>query len=442
MVRGTGVYSTTLSDLTSPANYPGDTFNLEIVPIDPDGLSTNKSGSLSLLYTAGIETAWNEYVDRNGNFIIGTIPQLTMLSNDCGTGGVSCSSDFILVSDIDMSGETFHPIGGVSVAPTTPIGTFTGTFNGNNKTISNLTINEGTFDYVGLFSAVSGTINNLTLTNANISGDQYTGSVAGYAAFANLTNIISTGGSVTGLTDFTGGIAGYIDKSTLTNSYSSGNISGGWTVGGLVGDNFDSSITNCYTSGNVFGSTEVGGISGSNSSNSIIMNSYSIGNISGSSQVGGLIGYNSGNSVITNSYSTGIISGSNRLGGIVGTNDGATVSKSYASGNILGNSVRVGGVVGDNQWGAILNSYATGTVSCSSDCGGFLGFDNAGAGAFVNNYRYFDHAEDTTDGNPNHENGALDLTPSNFYDPNTNFGMSWDTFSTWTFNTGTYPTLR
>ena len=91
------------------------------------------------------------------------------------------SSRFGLANNIDASGTCnwnsgagFTPIGNSS----TP---FTGTFNGNNYTISDLFINLPTTNDVGLFGYTWGAIiENVGLLNANITGQNNVGGLVGY----------------------------------------------------------------------------------------------------------------------------------------------------------------------------------------------------------------------------------------------------------------------
>ena len=148
---------------------------------------------------------------------------------------------------------------------------FTGTFDGNNHTISGLFINRTSEDFVGLFGLTS-------------SGSSITD--------VGLENV-----SVTGYRE----------------------------VGGLVGVNWQGSISNSYSTGNVSGTSWVGGLVGDSGGN--ISDSYSTGNVSGNYSVGGLAGYNVG--TISDSYSTGNISGNYSVGGLVGENYGGDISNSY-----------------------------------------------------------------------------------------------------------------
>ena len=113
---------------------------------------------------------------------------------------------YILMVDLDMTDEAWTPIGLDASSA------FTGTFEGNYYTISNLTINSSN-RYVGLFGYINGgTVQNLILENVNIKTTytgSYTsnmGSIAGYST-GQISNI-KVSGNVTGK-DSIGGIVGY-----------------------------------------------------------------------------------------------------------------------------------------------------------------------------------------------------------------------------------------
>jgi len=201
----------------------------------------------------------------------GTNPSLSIsgtaytVINSLGAAGSTTGTDlqgingnlsgyYALGSNIDAtatsswnSGAGFTPIGNPATA-------FTGSFNGLGHTISNLTINLPSTNYVGLF------------------GNTGTGSV--------IQNIGLVGGSVSG-SEYVGGLVGY-NGGTVTNSYATGSVSGSEYVGGLVGGNDDGTVTNSYATGSVNGA-------------------------SGSTFVGGLVGLNEGS--VSNSYATGSVSG-------------------------------------------------------------------------------------------------------------------------------------
>ena len=202
----------------------------------------------------------------------------------------------------------------------TPIGdstlAFTGDFEGNGNTISNLFINRTAAD-VGLFGGVGsgGTVKNLGLVDANVRGNG------------------------------TGGTDGY-------------------RVGALVGDN-DGAITNSYATGAVTGKRNVGGLAGIN--NGSITASYAAASVTltgGDDNVGGLVGNNNGGTIIT-SYATGAVTGDrNNVGSLAGRNTSrGTVTRSYAAGPVSGSGNNVGGLVGNNSNGTINKGYFDSDVS-------------------------------------------------------------------------------
>jgi hypothetical protein len=241
-------------------------------------------------------------------------------------------ADYKLIRDIDASetetwnnGQGFNPVGTYDFEQSNP--EFTGSFDGQNHTISNLSINRLDDSYVGLFGAIdsSAEVKNVGVINVNMTGEYKVGSLVGFN-----------------------------DKGNISNSYSTGNVSGESDVGGLVGQNYGT-VSNSYSTGNVTGNYDVGGLVATNDDGNI-SNSYSTGNVSGESDVGGLVGQNEG--TVSNSYSTGNVTGNYDVGGLVGTNDDGNISNSYSTGNVTGEENVVGGLVGFNDnGGSVSDSY-------------------------------------------------------------------------------------
>jgi type II secretion system protein G len=280
--------------------------------------------------------------------------------------------NYIVMKDLDLSGyENWVPIG-KEASP------FTGTFDGNNYVISNLTINLNYQHFKGLFGCISETseITNLGLENANITGRWYVGGLVGRNDGGTLTNCYATG-EVTGR-NYTGGLVGWNSGGTLTNCYATGKVTGYYDIGGLVGHN-NGTITDCYATAEVTGRSEIGGLvgrtySGTYSSTISITNCYATGEVTGNYNIGGLAGFISNNNGrINKSYATGSVSGNNdRIGGLVGQNYGI-ITDCYATGEVTGNS-ETGGLVGWNDE-TIKNCYATGEVTGNDRTGGLVGYD-------------------------------------------------------------------
>jgi flagellin-like protein len=292
---------------------------------------------------------------------------------------------------------------------------FTGSFDGQNHTISNLSINRLDDNDVGLFGAIGavGEVKNVGVINVNITGESYVGGLVGSNSNGTVSNSYSTG-NVTGESYYVGGLIGYNRDGTVSNSYSTGNVSGESYVGGLVGRNINSNISNSYSTGNVTGESDyVGGLVGRNS-NGNISNSYSTGNVSGESYyVGGLVGRNN-NGTVSNSYSTGNVTGE-FVGGLIGYNREGTVSNSYSTGNVSGESY-VGGLVGRNYNGNISNSYWNSDSTIT---------------------------EDSTDVSTDNTKSGVPLTTSQMQGSSASSSMSgFDFTDTWSTVTGDYPELQ
>jgi hypothetical protein len=265
------------------------------------------------------------------------------------------NKNFILINNLDSNteGYTDYNVGDGWESIGKLQDQFTGTFDGDDYTISNLFIDRDDADYIALF--------------------RYTGSKS------EISNVFLEYVDTTG-NHYVGGLVG-VNYGTITNSYSTGRITGSHHVGGLVGRNLGT-ITNSYSTGSITGNDRVGGLVGLN--RRTITDSYSTGSITGKSSVGGLVGYNYDDGTITNSYSTGSITGNDRVGGLVGRNLGS-ISNSYSTGRITGDD-SVGGLVGTNHhYATITNSYSTGSITGKSSVGGLVGY-NAFTGKIINSF--------------------------------------------------------
>ena len=156
--------------------------------------------------------------------------------NAIGEDSNDWDKHFKLRADIDLSsftGTAFNIIGNYTSK-------FTGVFDGNGHTISNLTYNTNGVNFIGLFGYVDGPyaeIKNLGLIDPNIdAGTGFcVGSLVGWINDGAITGCYVRSGSVTGQGGV-GGLVGY-NGSTITSCYSTGSVTGNSSVGGLVGDN-------------------------------------------------------------------------------------------------------------------------------------------------------------------------------------------------------------
>lgn len=251
--------------------------------------------------------------------------------------------NIILDNDIDLTGIEWTPIG-------TESRPYTGTFDGNNKTIRGLEINQSGTDNVGLIGYLGseGKVQNVVLANISVSGANYVGGIAGQTD--GTVENCSVNGTVTGQNQ-TGGIVGR-NFSTISGCSAEGTVTGNINVGGISGlcvPNYDtgtgsligSTIEGCHSTAAVSGISSVGGVVGNLGNGCSLMACYSTGDVTatitdGYAHVGGVVGINSQGTVTACYHATGEITslGGSRIGGIVGENYIGTVAACYWENNL------------------------------------------------------------------------------------------------------------
>ena len=202
-----------------------------------------------------------------------------------------------LSADINMAGKEWTPIG------TDENNSYNGTFDGNGKTITGLTVNQSEKNYAGLFGCLGSDskVQNLTLENVHISGVFYVGSVVG-TNFGTVSGCTASG-NITGTESCIGGVVGQ-NKGTVTGCTVSGNISSNQYTGGVVGENFGT-VSACYhATGDVTGNINyVGGVVGWNYYGTVTACYHVNGNVTATyNWVGSVAGYNGGVGSVTACY--------------------------------------------------------------------------------------------------------------------------------------------
>ncbi|GHT55246.1 hypothetical protein FACS1894109_01430 [Spirochaetia bacterium] len=326
----------------------------------------------------------------NGYRPINTYAEFALINTNATTRGGS----YVQEADLDLLGNTTNTGGPKPVEQNwTPIGTsyttqFTGTFDGNDKTILNLYAEKTGWEPSGLFYFSSGSLRNIHIdAGSSVSSPAAVGGICS----ANWGTIIGCSNAGTVLTTLsgavaTGGICG-TNTGTITACFNTGTVSntGAVTyyndmVGGICGTN-TGTITACSNAGAVSGSgTYVGGICGNNSTGSSTITACSnTGSVSGYSSVGGICGNNStGSSTITACSNTGTVSGASQIGGICGISRSAIITACSNIGTVSGSS-DVGGICGNNFTGnTIIACSNTGIVSGTAYVGGISGRNGSG----------------------------------------------------------------
>ena len=277
------------------------------------------------------------------------------------------SASATLTADIDLS-KFCHAADGTKYTDEpswTPIGNsnnkYQGTFDGNDKTISNLYINA-TSNYTGFFGyAVDCRIKNITFDNAKVKSTNIygTGILAGAFEKCTIENIkILANCSVEG-TENTGGIAG-AGAGNISNCENRAMVNGTNKVGGIVGNYYDNTISSCANYGAVTGTEyAVGGIVGYFGSGTM-QNSANYGDISGAVVVGNLIGY-ALTFNLNNVLGVGNVTATNQKGGLlVGeSND----PRSTAAGVLAYNNNAKLTINGTEQTGEAVKAIGEGSLT-------------------------------------------------------------------------------
>lgn len=248
---------------------------------------------------------------ENDPYLIRTAEQM----NAIGASQDDWDKHFQLRADIDLSeypGTSFNIIGTGTVNEA-----FTGVFDGNDHTISNLSLDSTRENYTGLFGYMTGEVMNLGLINPEVfSQGSNVGALVGYLFAGTISDCYVEGANVSG-DHYVGGLVGFC-AGRLNKSYSTGSVMGDRYVGGLIGIVGDSNVNMCYSRADVSGHMEVGGLVGTIADEQgVVNNCYATGNVQGDQYAGGLVGQVQ-NGRAYKSYSTGSVSGDQYVGGFTG----------------------------------------------------------------------------------------------------------------------------
>ncbi|RHS10279.1 sortase B protein-sorting domain-containing protein [Coprobacillus sp. AF13-15] len=309
---------------------------------------------------------------------IETAEQLAKLAVDVNSGIVDkthAKEYFVLTADLDLSAHRWIPIGyGDS---NDSFHAFSSYFNGNNKTITGLYVDE-TQEGVsaGLFGNFSGyELKNIILSDAyvkasckdrNAAGVLIGNASQGYGMSISVSDC-KVSGTVENTNALSGGLVGYNSYGTYKDCMVDVEVIGGGKSGGFIGEDFNGIYQNCIVKGNVRGSWSVGGFAGVLFFESGVNKCASYGKVTASDwNVGGFAGYVESDVEIKNSVAFGDVESivtdfEPKVGGFAGTNDGSTITKSHSSGKITSSSKTYspGGFVGNPNSNGIFidNSF-------------------------------------------------------------------------------------
>ena len=281
---------------------------------------------------------------------------------------------------------------------------FAGTYDGDNKTLSNFTI-TGAANYTGLWRYADGaTFSNIRIQGAKLtSSKDDTGIIAGRADNSTISNCTATTTTVTGSTQRTGGLFGMVEGGSLTGcvfgaetagASDGSSVTGNGNTGGLVGI-CNSNMTDCSNikaTVNGGSGTANGGVAGSVRAAVTLTNCTNSGNVSASKDYnGGVVGYATVAACTldgcSNSGNVTAGTGNKYIGGVVGMINcaGVSISNCTNSGDVS-KGYDIGGIVGYvSEDITITECENSGSISAqntanNSDAGGIVGLvDGANA---------------------------------------------------------------
>ena len=280
-------------------------YGLEVQVTESIDWNTSNTGSGNL-------SLQDKYDPNTKTYYAYTADGLKDWAEKVKSGDVGPDAKCLLFDDIDFGGEEWTPVGSFDDG-------FTGTFDGQGHTISNMTIAGS--EYAGLFAYIEkgGKVQNVEFKNIEIprnENNQYVGVVAGY------------NDGIIAHCQITDGTA-YINNTT-------------GSIGGIAGQNEGTisccEVVDCILNGN-----------------------------QKSAYVGGIAGLNSVEGQIEACSFTDVIYAANYGGGIVGQNDG-DIKACWADANFAGSGNK-GGVCGKLNSGTITACYWQSSIGADKGVG-------------------------------------------------------------------------
>ncbi|MFQ9806385.1 MAG: GLUG motif-containing protein [Christensenellales bacterium] len=284
---------------------------------------------------------------------ITTAQQLKQLADEVNAGDSKSGKTVLLMNDIDLSVyPNWSPIGTLNLNWSDVSRPFSGVFDGQNHTISNLTCTSATNGYAGLFGNFDGTVQNLILRDAQITSESNAGAVVSNNYGGRVLNCAMIGGSVKGKS-IAGGVVSY-NRGTVENCYATGDVtslSGSWI---------------CY----------VGGVVGYNYMNGTVQSCYAAGRVESEKHAGGAVGGNYG--TVQNCVALGqSVSAQGDAHRVVGENGGGTLSGNYAWSGVQVNGQPVTDGLADNENGEDILAHDGLIYGKNAQIFAWPGFDTA-----------------------------------------------------------------
>ena len=282
---------------------------------------------------------------------ITTAQQLKQLADEVNAGDSKSGKTVLLMNDIDLSiYPNWSPIGTLNLNWSEVSRPFSGVFDGQNHTISNLTCTSNTNGYAGLFGNFDGTVQNLILRDAQITVEGQAAAVVCENYKGQVLNCAMIGGSVKGKS-VAGGVVCY-NRGTVENCYATGDVTS--LSGGRI----------CYA----------GGVVGYNYTEGTVQSCYAAGRVESEEHAGGAVGGNYG--TVQNCVALGqSVSAQRNAHRVVGENSGRTLSGNYAWSGVQVNGQPVTDGLADNENGEDILAHDGLIYGKSAQIFAWPGFD-------------------------------------------------------------------
>ena len=361
-------------------------------------LTANGNIDIGYAYNSSTKKATTTKGSEAGYSANKTINDCQLISTASELEGISGSNNYMLGSDIDLSGES----------------------NFSSLNLSKLLIDGAGYSIKNLTSSTNGlftSLNNSTVRHLNLS--------------IKLTNASKN----------VGGLAGQTTNTNVDDVHVTGTITGdgsAYQIGGIIGNATNGTISDSSAAVNITNvKSKTGGIVGrSSAALKNVINTGNITGVSGSQYIGGIVGISYGG--VANASNTGTITAGKNSGGIVGEleSSSAYVTSSYNAGDITGTFAggKVGGIVGSAKAGSINNVYNTGTVTDSTGAAYGIAGNTKDSVTITNSYTTSGTVSDGKNVTNSFTGDDTDLTKSS------NFS-GWDT-SIWDIAEGQRPRLK
>ena len=286
-------------------------------------------------------------------YLIQSTDDMVILAMMVNSGSSFNGEHFSLTTHLDFSGKTYTPVGKVGKP-------FSGVFNGNAYTISNVSINSSDY-YAGLFGVVEyGSLKHILLSSSSIkSYGLAVGGIAGYAINSSIESCIVEADVTIEGHDETGGIVGLVSSGEVSNCSSAATVNV-WNQygGGIVGRSERGTIISCINEGTITCRDEIGGggIIGCLFDNGLVEGCVNQGNVIGTRRIGGVVGEVI-ESYVNDNLNLGNVTGEipSSTGGIVGWKLSCPIF--YINNNYWAGNCTVGGVCGDDLSGRAMKGW-------------------------------------------------------------------------------------